>query len=58
MVLSENELITNMIFCQLNLDAFTLDGIQGVQQVSNLTAERLAILNLFPVTCRSYYLLL
>ena len=33
-------------------------GIQGVQQVSNLTAERLAILNLFPVTCRSYYLLL
>jgi len=24
MVLSENELITNMIFCQLNLDAFTL----------------------------------
>jgi transposase len=33
-------------------------GIQGVQQLSNLTAERLAILNLFPVTCRSYYLLL
>ena len=32
--------------------------IQGIQQVSNLTAERLAILNLFPVTCRSYYFLL
>ncbi|MEG3861973.1 IS1634 family transposase, partial [Microcoleus sp. herbarium12] len=32
--------------------------IQGIQQVSNLTSERLAILNLFPVTCRSYYLLL
>ncbi|MDQ2100432.1 MAG: IS1634 family transposase [Tychonema bourrellyi B0820] len=32
--------------------------ILGIQQVSNLTAERLAILNLFPVTCRSYYLLL
>lgn len=33
-------------------------GIPGIQQVSNLTAERLASLNLFPVTCRSYYLLL
>ena len=33
-------------------------GIQGIQQVSNLTSERLAILNLFPVTCRSYYFLL
>ena len=32
--------------------------IQGIQQVSNLTSERLAILNLFPVTCRSYYFLL
>jgi len=32
--------------------------IQGIQQVSNLTSERLALLNLFPVTCRSYYLLL
>ena len=32
--------------------------IQGIQQVSNLTSERLAILNLFPVTCRAYYLLL
>lgn len=32
--------------------------IQGIQQVSNLTAERLAILNLFPVTCRAYYFLL
>lgn len=32
--------------------------IQGLQQVSNLTSERLAILNLFPVTCRSYYFLL
>jgi len=31
---------------------------QGIQQVSNLTSERLAILNLFPVTCRSYYFLL
>jgi transposase len=33
-------------------------GIQGVQQVYNLTPEGLAILNLFPATCRSYYLLL
>ena len=32
--------------------------IHGIQQVSNLTSERLAILNLFPVTCRSYYFLL
>ena len=32
--------------------------IQGIQQVSNLTSERLAILKLFPVTCRSYYFLL
>ena len=32
--------------------------LQGIQQVSNLTSEGLAILNLFPVTCRSYYLLL
>ena len=32
--------------------------IQGIQQISNLTSERLAILNLFPVTCRSYYFLL
>ena len=32
--------------------------IQGIEQVSNLTSERLAILKLFPVTCRSYYLLL
>jgi transposase len=32
--------------------------IQGIQKVSNLTSERLAILNLFPVTCRSYYFLL
>ena len=32
--------------------------IQGIHQVSNLTSERLAILNLLPVTCRSYYLLL
>jgi transposase len=32
--------------------------IQGIQQVSNLTSERLAILNLFPVTCRSDYFLL
>jgi transposase len=32
--------------------------IQGIQQVSNLTSERLAILNLFPVTCRHYYFLL
>jgi transposase len=32
--------------------------LQGIQQVSNLTSERLAILNLFPVTCRSYYFLL
>jgi transposase len=32
--------------------------LHGIQQVSNLTSERLAILNLFPVTCRSYYLLL
>ena len=26
-------------------------AMQGIQQVSNLTSERLAILNLFPVTC-------
>jgi len=32
--------------------------VQGIHQVSNLTSERLAILNLLPVTCRSYYLLL
>ena len=32
--------------------------IQGIQQVSNLTAERWVILSLFPVTCRSYYFLL
>ena len=32
--------------------------VQGIQQVSNLTSQRLAILNLFPVTCRSYYFLL
>ena len=32
--------------------------IQGIQQISNLTSERLVILNLFPVTCRSYYFLL
>ena len=32
--------------------------IQGIHQVSNWTFERLAILNLLPVTCRSYYLLL
>lgn len=32
--------------------------VQGIKQVSNLTSERLAILNLFPVTCRSYYFLL
>jgi transposase len=32
--------------------------IQGIQQVSNLTSERLAILKLFPATCRSYYFLL
>jgi hypothetical protein len=32
--------------------------IQGIQQVSNLTSERLAILNLLTVTCRSYYFLL
>jgi transposase len=31
--------------------------IQGIQQISNLTSERLVILNLFPVTCRSYYFL-
>lgn len=29
-------------------------AMQGIQQVSNLTSERLAILNLFPVTCHSY----
>ena len=33
-------------------------SIQGIQQISNLTSERLAILNLFPITCRSYYFLL
>ena len=31
--------------------------IQGIQQIYNLTPERLVILNLFPVTCRSYYFL-
>ena len=33
-------------------------SIQGIQQISNLTSELLAILNLFPITCRSYYFLL
>jgi hypothetical protein len=33
-------------------------GIQGIKQVSNLTSERLAILNLFPASCQYYYLLL
>jgi len=32
--------------------------LHGIQQLSNLTSELLAILNLFPVTCRSYYLVL
>jgi len=32
--------------------------IQGIQQISNLTVERLAILNLLPNSCKSYYLLL
>jgi transposase len=33
-------------------------GIRGSQQISNLNAERLRILNFFPVRCQSYYLLL
>lgn len=33
-------------------------SLQGIQQISNLTAERMAILNLLPISCRSYYLLL
>lgn len=32
--------------------------INGVQQISNLTDERLQILRFFPDACRSYYLLL
>ena len=33
-------------------------AIQGIKQISNLTTERMNILNFFPVSCRSYYLLL
>lgn len=32
--------------------------VQGVKQISNLTAERVKILNFFPVPCHSYYLFL
>jgi transposase len=32
--------------------------VRGIQQVSTLTAERMDILNLLPLSCRSYYLLL
>ena len=35
-----------------------LVSIQGTQQISNLNDERIAILNLLPTSCRSYYLLL
>ncbi|MEG4596059.1 IS1634 family transposase [Microcoleus sp. F8_C2] len=30
----------------------------GIKQIFNLTSERIAILNLLPISCRSYYLLL
>jgi transposase len=33
-------------------------ALQGIKQISNLTIERMNILNFFPVSCRSYYLLL
>jgi transposase len=33
-------------------------SLQGIQQIFNLTAEGMAILNLLPISCRSYYLLL
>ena len=43
--------------CQI-FQAIHLVSLQGIQQISNLTAERIAILNLLPLSCRSYYLLL
>lgn len=33
-------------------------GVQGIKQISNLTAERVKILKFFPSRCQSYYLLL
>ena len=38
--------------------AIHLVNIQGTQQIYNLNDERIAILNLLPTSCRSYYLLL
>ncbi|MEG4288210.1 IS1634 family transposase [Microcoleus sp. C2C3] len=35
-----------------------LVSIQGTQQIYNFNDERIAILNLLPISCRSYYLLL
>jgi transposase len=43
--------------CQI-FQSIHLVSLQGIQQISNLTAERMAILNLLPLSCRSYYLLL
>jgi hypothetical protein len=37
--------------------AIHLLQIDGVEQVSNLTDERLRILHFFPATCQGYYLL-
>jgi transposase len=43
--------------CQI-FQSIHLVSLQGIQQISNLTAERMAILNLLPLSCKSYYLLL
>lgn len=43
--------------CQI-FQSIHLVSLQGIQQISNLTAERRAILNLLPLSCKSYYLLL
>jgi hypothetical protein len=37
--------------------AIHLLQIDGVEQVSNLTDERLRILRFFPVACQNYYLI-
>jgi transposase len=43
--------------CQI-FQSIHLVSLQGIQQISNLTAERRAILNLLPLSCKSYYLLI
>jgi transposase len=43
--------------CQI-FQSIHLVSLQGIQQISNLTAERMAILNLLPLSCKSYYLLI